>query len=342
MRCTLLIPDLLAPVEVGSEVYADLRVPCIETALARGDIVQRAPVTREDWLCERFGVAAQSDRPLAPLMLKADGGVPGNNYWLCAEPVHIRVDRNRLVVAARISDYTAAESGALITALNEHFNRDGLEFCAPVPSRWYVRASTAPRLTTTALREALNRSVDPQLPQGADARAWHRVMNEAQMILHAHPLNAAREERAVVFANSIWLWGGGVMPSIANRPYAAVWGGDHVVHALATAAGIPHHPLPTEGTASLATTPDGDQLVVSEAAGDALREGDVVTWRNQLEAADVQWLQPLIAGVRDGKLPDLMIAACNRDQLLETTVTRAKLRRFWRRPRPLATYAAHA
>ena len=123
---------------------------------------------------------------------------------------------------------------------------------------------------------------------------------------------------------------------------AAIWGGDHVVHALATAAGIAHHPLPSDGAAWVATAHNGDQLIVSEAAGDALREGDVVAWRSQLEAGDAQWLQPLLAGVRNGEPAELAIAACNRDDLLETTVTRTKLRRFWRRARPLATYATHA
>jgi len=35
----------------------------------------------------------------------------------------------------------------------------------------------------------------------------------------------------------------------------------------------------------------------------------------------------------------LNLVACNHDNRLETTVTRANLGRFWRRPRPLASYA---
>ncbi len=58
----------------------------------------------------------------------------------------------------------------------------------------------------------MNRSINSHLPRGDDALAWHRVMNEAQMIMHAHPVTAAREARGAPPANSIWLWGGGTLP----------------------------------------------------------------------------------------------------------------------------------
>ncbi len=69
--------------------------------------------------------------------------------------------------------------------------------------------------------QALNRSVKHHLPQGADALAWHRVMNEAQMILHTHPVNVARE------ANGLYRrcqqypgYGvGGILPAMSPPPY---------------------------------------------------------------------------------------------------------------------------
>ncbi len=197
MHCTLLISDLLPPSDLGAGPFADLRVPHISMLLARGETARRPPLASEDWLCEQFGVPTQPDRPLAALMLQADGGEPLHYYWLCAEPVQLRVDRNRLIVAARVADYTAAEASELVAALNRHFNADGLEFIAPTPSRWYARTARTPALTTTPLTQALNRSSKHHLPQGADALAWHGVMNEAQMILHTHPVNTEREARGI-------------------------------------------------------------------------------------------------------------------------------------------------
>lgn len=342
MHCTLLIPDLLPPSELGADPYAELRLPCLGMLLARGETVRRAPLAGEDWLCERFGVPRQHDRPLAALMLKADGGEPRHYYWLCAEPIQLRVDRSRLIVAARVSDYTAADAGELIAALNRHFGADGIEFSAPTPARWYVRTQRAPVLTSTPLMEALNRSVKHHLPQGADALTWHRVMNEAQMILHEHHVNTAREALGATTANSIWLWGGGTLPEISRPSYTAAWGGGQVTRALAVAAGIAHHELPANGAAWLAAASAGDHLVVMDGPAQALRDGDVAAWQDRLIEIDSQWMQPLLNALREKAVARITIIACNRENLLETTVTRANLRKFWRRVRPLASYADNA
>src|SRR3954470_12050672 len=118
MNCTLLLSDLLPPAELGAEPLVNLRTPYLNKLLARGNTVLKPRLPAEDWLCEAFGVTRQQDRPLAALMLKADGGDPQGGYWFCAEPIQLRVDRNRLIVAARINDYTAEETDKLIAALN--------------------------------------------------------------------------------------------------------------------------------------------------------------------------------------------------------------------------------
>lgn len=339
MHCTLLIPDLLPPAELGAEPCAGLRVPMLATLLARGVTARLPPLAYEDWLCERFGVARENDLPLAALMLQADGGDPARSYWLCAEPIQLRVDRNRLIVAARIKDYTAVEAAELTLALNQHFKIDNIEFCAPTPARWYLRTERAPDLATTPLAQALNRSIKHHLPRGTDALAWHRIMNEAQMLLHTHPVNAAREARGAAAANSIWLWGGGARRTIGASRYTATWGGGAVVRALALATGLTPNELPATGGEWLSAAGAGHHLVVIDAPADALREGDIAGWRERLGAADAQWLQPLANALRHQAIDEIAIVACNRESMLEARVTRANLRRFWRRAQPLATYA---
>jgi hypothetical protein len=180
------------------------------------------------------------------------------------------------------------------------------------------------------------------LPQGADALAWHGVMNEAQMILHTHPVNVAREAHGAPVANSIWLWGGGILPAVSHPSYTATWGGGQVTRALAVAAGIGHYELPANGAGWLAAASTGDHLVVIDAPAEALREGDVLAWRDRVIAIDAQWVQPLLDALRAKTTADIKIVACNRENRLESTVTRPGLRRFWRRARPLSTYAGNA
>lgn len=339
MHCTLLIPDLLPPREPGGMPYAGLRTPALSKALARGIVKITTANPGDDWLCDSFGVSAQQDRPLAAILLRADGGQPALDYWLCADPVQLRVDRNRLIVAGRATGFSAGETRDLIAALNGHFEADGLEFLAPAPDRWYLRAPHVPQLATTPVAHVLNQSVTHHLPRGADTLAWHRVMNEAQMILHSHPVMAAREARGAPTANSIWLSGGGTLPSITRPVYTAAWGGAPLLHALAAGAGIPHDELPAGGSAWLERGNAGRHLLQIGSAADALRQDGPAAWSEIVMALDTQWICPLLDALRAGRLDGLVIVACNRDAQLEATLTRAHLRRFWRRSRPLADYS---
>jgi hypothetical protein len=341
MHCTLLIPDLLPPPDMGDEPYAKLGVPSLELLFARGDTVAHAPQFVEAWLCDSFGVPRQRDLPLAALMLKADGGDPGPHYWLCADPVQLRVDSSRLIVTGRVDDLTAEETAALITTLNQHFAADGLSFCAPTPARWYLSCARAPQLVTTPLARALNRSVKHHQPRGDDALAWHRIMTEAQMILHAHPVTAAREARGAAAANSLWLWGGGTLPVTSAPQLAAAWGGAHPTRALAAAAGIAHRELPALGADFLAAASAGHHLVVIDAAAAALRNGGIDAWRAQLALLEERWMRPLLTALRTRELSGLTLVACNDDCMLEAKMAREHAWRFWRRTRPLATYAAN-
>lgn len=341
MHCTLLIPDLLPPADTGSGLYDGLATPALSAALARGNTVKSPSVSSHEWLCAHFGIARQHDYPLAALMAKADGTDPGRECWFCAEPVEVRIGRDRLTIARRIDNYTPDESSALLTAFNAHFNPDGLKFVASQRSHWYVHTPAVPDVVTTPLDEALNRSVDHHLPRGTQAIAWHRIMNEAQMILHGHPVNEAREARGEAVANSIWLWGGGTAPSSAQTTFSSTWGGHHPVAALSAAAGIAHHALPATANDWVATATEGHHLVVCDTTAAPLRAGDLDGWRANVETLDRDWIQPLVSALKKNQLAALTLVACNRDRLLTTQLAAAHRWRFWRPARALSAYARH-
>jgi len=77
-------------------------------------------------------------------------------------------------------------------------------------------------MQTTPAAAARGARVDEKLPSGPDAMRFHALMNEAQMLLHEHPVNAEREARGEPALNSIWFWGGGVMAAAKARPFSAV------------------------------------------------------------------------------------------------------------------------
>ena len=227
MNCHLLIPNLFLPESAGAEPYRELALPALETLLARGSHQGLPGMSLERWLVAAFRIAPQHDLPLAPLNLRGDGIDPCDAWWVQADPVHLKVYRDELLlVDASCFEITRDEAAAMIAALNAHFGADGIEFVAPVPQRWYARVRAEPRILTTPTAEAAGRGIERFLPAGDDGPGWRRVINEAQMLLHGHPCNEAREQRGELPVNSVWFWGAGRLTDgpLQARPGARVPG----------------------------------------------------------------------------------------------------------------------
>src|SRR5258705_598094 len=228
-----------------------------ETLIARGRRRRIASVSPEAWLFGRFGVERQRDWPVAPYTLLADGGAPERHFWMRADPVHLRVGRDSLVLADGAAfQVSRAESEALVETLNRHFGQTML-FYPMRPARWYVRLEKAPDMQTTPAAAARGLAIDETLPSGSDAMRFHALMNEAQMLLHEHPFNAEREAGSEPALNTVWFWGGGVMAAAKDRPFSTVVGDDPLARGLALAAGIPGHPF-AQGARPLLPPPGGE------------------------------------------------------------------------------------
>jgi hypothetical protein len=213
----LVIPDLFLPKNFAAGVSAGLRFPALEKLLGRGQGEMSEAVSLEQLLCGSFDMPLQDEAPIAPISAAFDGLAAG--CWMRADPVNLNLQRDQLLMSAVQIDN--GEAVALSASLNEHFAGQGLEFFAPHPQRWYVRLGELPRIRTTPLSQALGGDVRGALPGGADASRWHQLFNEIQMLLHAHPLNEAREARGEPTINSVWFWGGGcdtlLMQPLATR-----------------------------------------------------------------------------------------------------------------------------
>jgi hypothetical protein len=90
------------------------------------------------------------------------------------------------------------------------FESEGVALAWGAPLRWYAAHESLQGLASASLDRVIGRNVDAWLPAGPAARLMRRLQNEAQMLLHAHPLNEAREARGAMTVNSFWLSGCGV------------------------------------------------------------------------------------------------------------------------------------
>lgn len=273
------------------------------------------------WLCERFGVRPQQDVPVAPYAALGDGLPVEEGYWLCADPVSLLLQRDSfgLMEAPEALQQTQAEQ--LVASLNKHFVADGMRFFVAAPRRWYLHLAQKPALRTQPLAAVLHRDIQAFLPAGTEGLHWHRLLNEVQMLLHAHPVNAELEELGEPPVNSVWPWGGGELVR-GNAPGFHTWADDALSRGLALAHGGGYSPLPRTAQAWLGTAEkDAEHLVVLPGL------------TPQLER---DWLAPLLQAVRGGNLVlTLHIAGT---QVRSYSLTRRDFLKFWRRARPLEHY----
>jgi len=331
MHYHLHIPDFLS---AGDPIPP---LASAELLLARGRRKRLPASSLQAWLFERFAISRQRDWPVAPYTLLADGGTPEGYFWMRADPVHLSLTRNSLALAERAGfEVSREEAEALVETLNAHFG-PALLFYPMHPERWYVRLQVSPELETTPPTAARDGLIADHLPTGTDAMRFHALMNETQMLLHEHPVNAAREARGAPELNSIWLWGGGILTAVTKPSLTAAVSNDPLARGLALAAGLPTRALPGNAHALLADAdPRGIVLVVLDGPrGDS--DG-----RNAEQHASLErdWLAPLLAALRSGKIGMLTLTLAGTDFLFQSETVRSDLRRFWRLRKSLARYAA--
>lgn len=326
----LLVPGLLWPDPANRLPYAGLHLPHLETLLGKGD---RRSLGRglEAWLATQAGFDPDA-APLAALARWGRTPPPSAEAWMCADPVHLQPrGADVQLTAGDVLDITAAESLAFVQALNDFFREDGLFFEALRPDRWVVRGpAERMRLATTPLSEAHGRGIDPLLPTGDDARPWLRRLNEAQMLLHAHETNAAREARAVPTVNSVWFSGAGRHATPPVTPFADVFTADPLVGGITGAAGATVHPEPESLQPALAAATQETVLLHLSAVGRGAATANIAAWQEALAWLDAAVLGEALFSLRNGLIDALALTGFGGRAGVTTTLRRRHLLRFWR------------
>lgn len=328
MQCDFLIPSLFsAPTSYAIKDSA----PTLAALLARGTLVTENADSTEAWLARRFGIESASSFAAIAWIGEQQGNL-GANHVLRADPVHLSVNRDRVVLLdASQLEISPDEADALCKSLQAHFAGDGLDFNVTHPERWYIRSENPILLHTHPVSAVRGRNVASYWFEGADRAIWQNRLSEMQMLLHAHPVNEAREEAGRLPINGVWFWGAGVKRNDLTQTYGHIIAHDPLLAGFALLTRAKYFDTAAFHADFLPLAPLNRTLIVLSELDSFAAYGEWDAWREALAALDKAWFKPTRTALRNGALSALTINAPDKNRGAKITTTRYDLLKFWRR-----------
>jgi hypothetical protein len=325
---TLVVPFGLPPAEFAADLIRSVQAPSLAALTSRHkshqyqafDVDSRV-LPHEGWLARHLKVPGPG-AALAGAVMRGYGVAQTEGHWFIMHPIHVQAARNHLVMqdlrALQVDD---AESRTLFDAVRPLFAEDGKELVYGDARTWFLRADDWASLASASPDAAAGSNMADWMPVGDTARAFRRLQNEVQMLWHAHPVNAARQERGQPAVNSFWLWAG----ASAAAPAAA---GLATVHAPDWLAALASPALRNAGPEPLLAAEDGAAVLCHLLP--AGLSGDWSEWLLGMESLEKDWFAPTLAALRAGKIDELALVFSHRDGWSEFRTGKMALRQFWR------------
>lgn len=287
--------------------------PAFMIWLAKADRLLKASNVRTTLLRELFHFAGDNV-PAAALRHLCHGDDATLGAWLCADPAWVRSEAaGARLMAWPLDDVSADEAEALAAALRPLFGDAGAPLSIDTPSAWCLHLlQGAPRAEFHAPADALGIDLVECLPAGDAGRTWRRLFNEAQIVLHAHPVNAVRIAAGKRPVNALWFWGAGALPAAVESGLQIVASVDDVVRGLAKMGGAMRvEPLP-------------EALEAAHRPGAVLLDLDIP---GHADGA-VEWLAHFQLWLRERRFDAVAITFADGERF---RVRHAHRLRFWRR-----------
>ncbi|MEM7027236.1 MAG: hypothetical protein AAF410_03290 [Pseudomonadota bacterium] len=242
---TLFIPGLLGP---DAPIQADElpELPALNWLLGRAEQQSIHTLSACTHLCELFGLGQNNgtDLPIAAISRLSDDNQPPSGHWLRADPVHVSVDRDGLILLDSTRfNLSQHDALALAAEVNRLLDEKGMALEVPNPYRWYLKLPEPQQLKTTPIDMVVGKDVLRYMPTGDDRVTWIQLLNEIQMILHASEINVQRENQKQLPVNSLWLWGIGGLPDSLKRKWSRVYSNDMLARGLSMLAATPYDEL---------------------------------------------------------------------------------------------------
>ena len=189
-----------ANVQYRTQILSEQPIHTADVCYALAQRGLSADLGLAPWLAAHAGVTAAQQ----------DMAQTSATTWLRLTPVHWAAARDHVNVHRFYGDMMAAQDRAdwhaiwldLAPWLDEmSWTLFPIESDATV----YARAPQGFDYCAPSLDYAQSDMLEAFLPNGSDLKRWQKLLTELQMLLHAHPVNAARVQRGTRPINSLWL-----------------------------------------------------------------------------------------------------------------------------------------
>jgi hypothetical protein len=201
----LLIPHASALDDAARHAFSGLALPHLAAQLARLSLA-------ESWGGDEFSLHPPHHLALAALRSQAEPSAAAwavdagpELAWALLTPVHLSVGTDGVdVLPPAALNLAESEAAGFAAALRELWpEHEGWQWRLLDATHWALGHATAlDGLQAASIERAAGRPIEPWLP---DSRVLRRWQNEAQMLLHGHPLNQDREARGEQPVNSVWI-----------------------------------------------------------------------------------------------------------------------------------------
>lgn len=316
---------------MAPDLIRSLQAPSLATLLSRHtthahhafDIDTRV-LPHEAWIAHALGLAddpaTRPATPFAPAVMRGLGLAPREGHWFLFHPVHVVVGTHLMMPDPRAVRIADDESRALFAAARPLFEELGMALEYGDAYTWFLRADGWSELATASPDAAVGDNLHPWMPAGAEARAFRRLLNEVQMLWHAHPVNGERK----MPVNSFWLWAGCDAAAESAGTALATSAAPPWLNALAT-------PELRDATSVqwLAAPGAHRTAVLGHLIAPAIAE-DWGRWLEAMRQLEDQWFAPLLGALRSGQIGELRLILTNRHGWTDTHTRKMALHKFWR------------
>lgn len=242
MHLTVKAAGALLPAPLAGELSTALQAPALARLLAGVEPVVTqletgAIGTAEDrWLARQI-FAADGHAPTAPYAWSAVGGqTTGETSVWHADPIHVAVGRDSLLIEMIDAPPSEEEATALIAAASEVLADAGCKLQRS-GAGWFLQSAGLRCWDAAPLAAVHGSPLTAAALEDEHALQWSRLHNELQMRWHDDPVNRAREQEGLPAINALWLHGGGTWKPLPRLRWSAVHSDRPALQGAAAAAG---------------------------------------------------------------------------------------------------------